>query len=183
MKEYLDKLQPETVIERLQQGETIYGMFGEKIFFEKGFPVLKSNIGYVLFPQVAMTVNWYFERPEPEIIIEVGKFYKTRGDRKVFAFMENTEGRICVVIEGMLPYTVSKNGYVSEEAEDDNDLVELFYKKENTYKEKVIQMIDDGLSIKEIAEKLGKRYQAVAQFVRLNGIPYTKHTKNKFMKG
>lgn len=73
-----------------------------------------------------------WEKPyitEPEIFkLEVGKFYKTRGGKKVIILADTRKEKFFVAQIGKWtnPYTVRKNGCIYEKNENDFDLVALW---------------------------------------------------------
>lgn len=174
MKKYLEDLKPEEVIARLKQGEILKSEDG-KITYEciDGIIVGKTEESFAICPSVGsyMSIDkLYFDMPEPELKIEVGKFYQTRGGKRAYVFAQNSEGKYNVAIEGGEAYSVFNGGYYSEEEETDKDLLEKEKthsgaKKNTELYEDIHNLILKRKSIGEMASLLGKHYKTVHQYI------------------
>lgn len=180
MKQYIKDLSVEQVIERLKSGEVLQGTTGTYEMID-GIIIHKEKDNWAITPVIRRDYECYFDRPEPEIEIEVGSFYKTRNGLKAYAYTAAAENRIAVVVENQIPYTVSINGYVSDEAENDLDLVAPFYPRDSLGRENfVVEMLKDGEKQKDIAEKLNMQPSQVSRIATRNGLQKKKYTKNNF---
>lgn len=180
MKQYLEDLKPEEVIARLKQGEILKSENGTTTYeYIEGFIVGNDKDNFCINPCIASFScidRLYFDMPEPEMVIEVGKFYQTRNGLKAYAYTSAAENRIAVVVEKEIPYTVSINGYVSDESENDLDLIKPYSKSEQ-----IIQLCKEGKTHKEISKELGIPVSTVSRTKTKFGIS-EKHTKDKQYK-
>lgn len=174
MKKYLDDLKPEEVIARLKQGEILKSEDGTTIYeYIEGFIVGNDKDNFCINPCIASygcIDRLYFDMPEPELKIEVGKFYQTRGGKRAYVFAQNSEGKYNVAIEGGEAYSVFNGGYYSEKEETDKDLLEKEKahsgaKKNTELYEDIHKLILKRKSIGEIASLLGKNYKTVHQYI------------------
>lgn len=177
MKRFISNLKPEDIIAKLKQGIVLKDdEVNDTYEMVDGLVVRKTQYGWTIGDIISSSEKIYFDEPEPEIEVVIGRFYKTRDDRRAFVFSKNSEGRYCVVIENELPYTVSANGYYSDETDNDKDLVEV-YKVSGTkssYEDRVLECIKEKKSYKEIQEELGISHTTIANIKRRNGVKMRK---------
>lgn len=193
MKEFIKDLTPETIISRLKQGERLTN--GERIVeLVDGLLVAKRNDDWVINYSIGKEFDeLYFDRPAPELKLEIGKFYKTRDGKKAYVFAVNSEGKYNVAIEGEGAYSVFAGGYYSEEEETDGDLIGLWsetpkgrsnFNEENYNRLK--ELIDRGLNMAEIGRALNKRANTIYAYLKyhqdLADTYYSIHGKRKYGK-
>ena len=159
----LNNLQPEEVIRRLKQGEILKNSGGDTIEMVDGVFVKRIGRDWAVGYLVWNTDYYYFEDPDPELELEIGRFYRTRADKKAFVFSKNAEGKYCVVVENEMPYSVYVGGCFSNEEESDKDLVEPYEKPKAKAKrgripnkelhKKVLDCLNKGMTYDETVEK------------------------------
>lgn len=190
MKEYIKDLTVETVISRLKQGEVLTD--GRRhVECIDGMIVLKCEKDWVINYSISKEFDeLYFDRPAPELKLEIGKFYKTRDGKKAYVFAVNSEGKYNVAIEGEGAYSVFAGGYYSEEEETDGDLIGLWREPqkvgskfdEENYN-RIKELIDRGLNMAEISRALNKNANTIYAYLKyhedLADIYYSIHGKRK----
>lgn len=87
MKKYLKT--PEEVVTALKEGKTVYSDGGEHKMVD-GFIIFKSSDFSIINASISSDERPYIEEPVP-FIIEVGKFYKTRGEKKARCYYANEQ--------------------------------------------------------------------------------------------
>lgn len=193
MKEYIKNLTVETVISRLKQGEVLTD--GKRtVELIDGLLVAKRNDDWVINYSIGKEFDeLYFDRPAPELKLEIGKFYSTRDGKKAYVFAVNSAGKYNVAIEGEGAYSVFKGGYYSEEEETDGDLIELWSEPKKTrvnYDEenynRIKELINRGLNMAEIGRTLNKNGNTIYAYLQyhqdLADIYYSIHGKRKNAK-
>lgn len=171
MKQYIKDLQMNEVIARLKQGEQLVNDNGYVFEMIEGVVCCHNNQDYYINVSIAQGDNFYFERPEPELGIEVGKFYITRDGRKAYVFNINLEGKYCVVTNNKMPYVVSQGGYFSDEKESGIDLVAPYGSRKGQGRdtdryETLKKLLQQGLRKCEICKELNLSYAQVDQYIR-----------------
>lgn len=83
MKRYLKT--PEEVIDALQAGKVVFDFSGYSYKMYKGVIFWKDGKQWEVVPTLGYSYGLYIDEPEP-LKLEVGKFYKTRDDRKAFVY-------------------------------------------------------------------------------------------------
>lgn len=174
MKKYIKNLTLETIISRLKQGEVLTD--GTRtVELIDGLLVAKRDDDWSIGCAIAKSFDdeLYFERPAPELNLEIGKFYKTRDGKKAYVFTVNSEGKYNVAIDGEGAYSVFAGGYYSEDEETDGDLIELWRepKKNRTrfaeeYYNRIKELINKGLNIAEISRTLNKRDKTIYSYLK-----------------
>lgn len=193
MKQYLNELTAQEVIEKLKAGETLQNTNNQRLEYIDGFLIGYKDNDWFLYPSLSSTkLNlFYFERPEPELKIEIGKFYATRDGKKAYVFSKNSEDKYCVAIEGEGVYTVFEGGYYSEESETDGDLISLWekepLKKEKIDTKEVVKLLREGKTYDYISEHYGLNRVAISKLKRKNGLqvkvrPSLADRKEKYRK-
>lgn len=118
---------PEEVINALKEGKVVksenkkYKLIdGIICAFHEQYGNKQWIVGHSIFEYE----DAYIEEPEP-LKLEVGKFYKTRGGKKVIVLADTRKEKFFVAQIGKWTnsYTVRKNGHIYEKAENDFDLV------------------------------------------------------------
>jgi hypothetical protein len=181
MKEYITELDFNTVIDRLKQGQVLKSDITEStVEMIDGILVEKKDNYFLVFPQISNNDNfkqWYFERPQPQLEIKIGKFYITRDDKKAYVFAKNSAGKYNVAIEDGEAYAVFEGGYYSEEEETEKDLIAVWDKNRNLNGgrksesgrfEKVKELLEKGYSRADIAKETGTTYNAINSFIYYN---------------
>lgn len=103
MKQTIEKMNVSEVVERLHNGETLFGVFGEKIEMWNGVMVNITQSGVVFNPSFFQSDGWYFEVPEKGIEVKIGVNYKTRSGVKAYVFNQAAENRFAVVADNEMP--------------------------------------------------------------------------------
>lgn len=178
MKKTTDKMNISEIVERLNNGETLFGVFGEKIEMWSGVLVNINQTGVVFNPSFFQGESWYFEVPEKGIEVKIGANYKTRSGVKAYVFSQAAENRFAVVVDNEMPFTVSPDGFVSDDNENDLDLVaEWTENKSKDLEDEIENLVNEGLSMKEIADKVGRSYSHVSKIIRKNKLNYTPRSR------
>lgn len=87
MKKYLKT--PEEVVKALKAGKTVYSDCGEYRMID-GFIVYEGGSVCTINADLNLLESPFLKEAEP-LKIEVGKFYKTRGDKKARCYYANEE--------------------------------------------------------------------------------------------
>lgn len=186
MKQYVKDLDISEVISRLKQGERLVNETGSYFEMIDGLICCKWGDNHFINVSISQKDNYYFERPDPEIKIEIGKFYLTRDNKKAYVFNINLEGKYCVVTNNKMPYVVSQGGYFSDEKESDIDLVAPYGSRKGQGRdtdryETLKKLLQQGLRKCEICKELNLTYGQVDQYIRthdeLNQIYKEKNAK------
>lgn len=173
MKKSIDKMDIIEVIERLKNGETMFRVFGEKVELCNGIMVYTTKAGVLFNPSISLNDGWYFEVPEKGIEVKIGMKYQTRSGVKAYVFNQAPDNRFAVVVDNEMPFTVSPDGFVSDDNENDLDLVaEWTEDKSKADEDKLEQLVAEGLSGKEIAQKIGFSYSYTMKLIRENNLNY-----------
>lgn len=172
MKQYIKDLTPEMIISRLKNGEVLKNDENATLEMIDGFIIGKRNDNWCINPAFGSLSfdDYYFEIPEPELNIEIGKFYKTREGEKAYVFNITLDNKYGVVVENKMPYVVSEHGFYSDEEETDKDLVELWEKEERfviSRKKRcddayILELINKGKTYEEIVKETGCCRRTVA---------------------
>ena len=87
MKKYLKT--PEEVVKALKAGKTVYSDCGEYRMID-GFIVYEGGSVCTINADLSLLESPFLKEAEP-LKIEVGKFYKTRGDKKARCYYANEQ--------------------------------------------------------------------------------------------
>ena len=185
MKQYVRDLDISEVISRLKQGERLVNETGSYFEMIDGFICCKWGDNHFINVSISQKDNYYFERPDPEIKIEIGKFYLTRDNKKAYVFNINSEGKYCVVTDNKMPYVVQQGGYYSDEGESYLDLVAPYGRQgvgSRTNKERyesIKKSLQQGLRKCEIAMTLGLSYPQVDNYIRQHADLQEQYMENR----
>ena len=178
MKKTTDKMNISEIVERLNNGETMFRIFGEKVELWNGIMVYTTKSGVLFNPSISLNDGWYFEVPEKGIEVKIGMKYKTRSGIKAYVFNQTADNRFAVMVDNEMPFTVSPDGFVSDDNENDLDLVaEWTESKSKDGENKLEQLVAEGLSAKEIAQKMGFSYSHTMKLIRKNNLNYKNRSR------
>lgn len=93
MKRYLKT--PEEVVDALKEGKTVYSSCG-KYRMHNGIVVQEHVTYFTVNPCLLSTENLYIKEPAP-LLLEVGKFYKTRDGKKARCFYIDEDIARCTI--------------------------------------------------------------------------------------
>ena len=174
MKRYIKDMEPDKVIEKLKIGATLRG---EDVTVEcfNGILVKRRGDRWCINPILGNDEALYFDTADEELKLVIGRFYKTRDGSKAYVYAINSEGKFCLAVDGGDAYAVFQGGYYSEEEESDRDLIDEWVEapkpepkgkkslkdRYEAYKE----LASKGLTISEIAKRMGERYGTIHQYI------------------
>lgn len=120
------------------------------------------------------------------MLLRIGGLYKTRDGKKAFVYRKSNGifhyDIYEVVAENTSSYTVYENGKFLPFRETKHDLVDVWRNRNGSRKEKrekIIKMIKDGKTYKEISEKLGVAASTVIRAKKSIGYKTIKYDKKK----
>ncbi len=120
------------------------------------------------------------------MLLRIGGLYKTRDGKKAFVYRKS-RGLFHfdiyeVVAENTSSYTVYENGKFLPFRETKHDLIDIWRNRNGSRKEKrekILKMVEDGKTYKEISEELGVAASTIIRAKKSIGYKTRKYDKKK----